>query len=129
VNPLSKFRWYRRMRGGYWGQVTGGFAFNVLGNLNGRKWVRVSNWSTAPLPNGQWEFYPWAKKERGNGFCDEWYEMEPFYMVPLSSVYMEIFGTSDPENLKEVSNGWFSEIMSDPKTPKERQEFWVNRNK
>ena len=33
MNPLKHFRWYRRLRGGRWAQVTGW--------LFGKRWVRV----------------------------------------------------------------------------------------
>jgi hypothetical protein len=76
---LSRFRWYRRMRGGYWGQVTA-----PLGIFSRTRWVRVD--APQPLPDGRWEFYPWASKTMGNGYMDEWHGQDPCYVVPLSQV-------------------------------------------
>ena len=90
LNPLANFRWYRRARAGYWGQVTGPFF--------GPSWVRVQD---RPNSARTWEFYPWAKSEMGNGIIDEWYEKEPYYAVPLSQSISEIFGTCDPVELRK----------------------------
>lgn len=78
MNPLSRFRWYRRARGGYWAQVT-----SFL--LTSTHWVRMAD-NPIPMQNGCWEFYPWAKKEMGNGYIDEWHCSSPYYAVPLSSI-------------------------------------------
>lgn len=74
---LAQFRWYRRLRGGYWAQVTGW--------LWGQNWVRCSE-RDQPTPDKVWEFYPWASKTLGNGYIDEWYAQEPHFAVALSSL-------------------------------------------
>ena len=76
---LSYFRWYRRARGGYWAQVTA-----PLGVFLKVRWVRCKQMQ--PTPDKRWEFYPWASKTMGNGYIDEWYSIEPWYAVPLSSL-------------------------------------------
>lgn len=75
---LARFRWYRRMRGGYWAQVTA-----PLGIFSRTRWVRCKG--ETPTPDHRWEFYPWGQKTMGNGYIDEWYS-DGCYAVPLSSV-------------------------------------------
>ena len=79
---LSRFQWYRRMRGGYWAQVTA-----PLGILAKTRWTRCKE--TQPTPDQKWEFYPWAKKTMGNGYIDEWYFVEPMYAVHLSHYVLQ----------------------------------------
>lgn len=80
MNPLNRFKWYRRARGGYWAQVT-----NPLGIITNFRWVRCPE-RRQPTPDQMWEFYPWAKKEMGNGYIDEWHSSSPCFAVPLSTV-------------------------------------------
>jgi len=82
---LARFAWYRRARGGYWAQVTG--------FISGVRWVRCK--STEPTPDHKWIFYPWATKEMGNGYIDEWHSVEPCWAVPFSSWVAETIGTND----------------------------------
>lgn len=77
---LSRFRWYRRMRGGYWAQVTSMFY--------GRRWVRCKE-RGQPTPDHQWEFFPWASKVMGNGYIDEWHCTDGMFATPLSTAICE----------------------------------------
>jgi hypothetical protein len=77
MNLLSYFKWYRRARGGYWAQVTG--------LIFGKRWVRCPE-RGQPTPDNIWEFYPWAKKQMGNGYIDEWHIIEPIHAVPVSTI-------------------------------------------
>lgn len=85
---LSRFRWYRRMRGGYWAQVTAPMSL-----LAKTKWVRCKE--VQPTPDHKWEFYPWGAKTMGNGYIDEWHQVEPCWAVPFSSWVAETIGTND----------------------------------
>lgn len=85
---LSRFRWYRRMRGGYWAQVTA-----PMGILSKTRWVRCKEMQ--PTPDHKWTFYPWASKTMGNGYIDEWHSVEPCWAVPFSSWVAETIGTND----------------------------------
>src|SRR5438034_1013903 len=92
---LSHFRWYRRMRGGYWAQVSAplGIGMLSLGFVN-RKWIRCKDrWQ--PKADGVWEFYPWASKTMSNCYTDEWHEVEPYYLVPYSQWISATLGTND----------------------------------
>ena len=75
---LSRFRWYRRMRGGYWAQVTA-----PLGIFSRARWIRSKGEQLTP--DREWTFYPWAEKRMGNGYIDEWYS-DGCFAHPLSSV-------------------------------------------
>lgn len=86
---LSRFKWYRRARGGYWAQVTA-----PLGIFSRFRWVRVPERSQ-PTPDNVWEFYPWGRKEFGNSMIDEWYAQEPCYARPFSQFVTESLGTND----------------------------------
>lgn len=85
---LTRFRWYRRMRGGYWAQVSS--PMSLLGKLD---WVKCDR--PQPTPDKVWEFYPWAKKEMGNSMVDEWHAVEPCWAVPYSQWIAETLGTND----------------------------------
>lgn len=88
---LSRFKWYRRMRGGYWAKVPG---------FLGSRWTRVDRPIPAPTPG--WEFYPWAAKTLGNGYVDEWWSVEPCYAVAFSQVVAGTLGTNDLGDMLEL---------------------------
>lgn len=85
---LARFAWYRRLRGGYWAQVTA-----PMGLLSKTRWVRCK--AMQPTPDHKWVFYPWAQKTMGNGYIDEWHAIEPCWAVPFSSWVAETIGTND----------------------------------
>ena len=60
----------RRARGGYWGQVTAPLGFSLHGFFSRKRWVHVAD---NPSPHHDWTYFPWATKQLGNGYMDEWY--------------------------------------------------------
>jgi hypothetical protein len=99
---LSRFAWYRRLRGGYWAQVTA-----PLGILSRTRWVRCK--AAQPTPDNHWVFYPWGTKTLGNGYIDEWHFVEPWYAVPFSDWLEKTIGTNLVSLWEEFHDQWSDE--------------------
>ena len=94
---LSRFRWYRRARGGYWAQVTA-----PLGLFSNVRWVRCPE--MRPTPERKWEFYPSAVREAQpvTAYIDEWHCVEPCWAVPFSRHLADTLGTNNPDDFAKL---------------------------